>query len=494
MSDAARRDQAALVDPRGLTLPEVGQPARRWLPFQLIEPLTQGCDFIIILTAVAVSGMGYQWLILDTIGDLTVFLAIGVLVFANFFALTSAQDNYLATNLINLGRQVRYTTLNWLFIFLTLTAVAFTLKTSGTFSRGATLSSLVVGWGSLIAFRFFLSGHLERSLAEGTFAQKRIVLISEHGDQSISHALAELRQCGYLPVKTCELTLGEIDATGMSRSLVYKIEDVISAAQRQSADYVFLLLKWDQPHLINNIVRMLRALPIPVHLLPDENVATFLAARAGNVGRTFTVELQRAPLTAPEQMLKRSFDFSAAAITLVLLAPLMLMTALLIKLDSRGPAFFKQKRNGFNGSVFSIYKFRSMRVLEDGDRIRQATRNDPRVTRMGRWLRSTSIDELPQLLNVLLGDMSIVGPRPHAIAHNNEYQALVSNYAFRHHMKPGITGWAQVHGFRGETRTIDMMAKRIDNDLWYINHWSLWLDLRIVLKTVMLAFSKSNAY
>ncbi|MDO8877972.1 MAG: sugar transferase, partial [Pseudolabrys sp.] len=154
----------------------------------------------------------------------------------------------------------------------------------------------------------------------------------------------------------------------------------------------------------------------------------------------------------------------------------------------------RQKRNGFNGSVFSIYKFRSMRVLEDGAHIPQATRDDPRVTRLGRWLRRTSIDELPQLFNVLTGDMSLVGPRPHAVAHNNEYQTVVSNYAFRHHVKPGITGWAQVNGLRGKTQTVDLMAKRVEFDLWYINHWSLWLDLRIIIKTALMTARQPSAY
>jgi undecaprenyl-phosphate galactose phosphotransferase/putative colanic acid biosynthesis UDP-glucose lipid carrier transferase len=135
-----------------------------------------------------------------------------------------------------------------------------------------------------------------------------------------------------------------------------------------------------------------------------------------------------------------------------------------------------------------------MRVLEDGERIQQATRDDPRVTRIGRWLRRTSVDELPQLFNVLWGDMSLVGPRPHAVAHNNDYQSVVSNYAFRHHVKPGITGWAQVNGLRGETQTVEIMAKRVEYDLWYINHWSLWLDLRILVKTLFLAYRQPTAY
>jgi undecaprenyl-phosphate galactose phosphotransferase/putative colanic acid biosynthesis UDP-glucose lipid carrier transferase len=161
-----------------------------------------------------------------------------------------------------------------------------------------------------------------------------------------------------------------------------------------------------------------------------------------------------------------------------------LITALVIKLDSKGPVFFTQTRNGFNGRSFRIFKFRTMHVLEDGPVIRQATPNDPRVTRLGRWLRRNSIDELPQLLNVLQGKMSLVGPRPHAVAHNNEYGDIVANYAFRHHVKPGITGWAQVRGYRGETPTVELMAQRVELDLWYINNWSIWLDIWILTQTL----------
>ena len=170
---------------------------------------------------------------------------------------------------------------------------------------------------------------------------------------------------------------------------------------------------------------------------------------------------------------------------LLLLSPLMLLTALLIKLDSHGPVLFFQTRNGFNGRAFRIVKFRSMNVLEDGSAIRQVTRSDPRVTRLGRWLRRTNIDELPQLFNVLNGDMSLVGPRPHAVAHNNEYDKLIANYALRNHVKPGITGWAQVNGYRGETLTADLMSKRVELDRWYISTWSIWLDIAILFRTLI---------
>ena len=187
-----------------------------------------------------------------------------------------------------------------------------------------------------------------------------------------------------------------------------------------------------------------------------------------------------------EQFLKRCFDAVGAAAVLLLLSPLMLMTALLIKLDLPGPVLFLQTRNGFNGRAFRIVKFRTMYVLEDGHEIRQAGRADPRVTRIGWWLRRANIDELPQLFNVLQGDMSLVGPRPHAVAHNSEFEKLVANYAFRHHVKPGITGWAQVNGYRGETPTPEIMAKRVEFDIWYINNWSMWTDIRILFRTLVL--------
>jgi exopolysaccharide biosynthesis polyprenyl glycosylphosphotransferase len=173
--------------------------------------------------------------------------------------------------------------------------------------------------------------------------------------------------------------------------------------------------------------------------------------------------------------------------------PFLVGVALLIRRDSRGPALFLQRRYGFNQQPFRILKFRTMETAEDGDVIVQATRDDARVTRVGRWLRRWSIDELPQLLNVIKGDMSLVGPRPHALSHNREYEQKISRYARRHNVKPGITGWAQVHGLRGETDTDEKMRKRVEHDLYYIDNWSLWLDVRILFLTLFSRNSHRNA-
>jgi exopolysaccharide biosynthesis polyprenyl glycosylphosphotransferase len=190
--------------------------------------------------------------------------------------------------------------------------------------------------------------------------------------------------------------------------------------------------------------------------------------------------IQHAPLGRTDMLAKRVCDVALAATILVLLSPLMLLVSLIIKLESTGPIIFRQRRVGFNGRDFTIYKFRTMSVLEDGRQISQTRRNDPRITKVGGVLRQSSIDELPQLFNVIKGEMSLVGPRPHAVAHDDQYQALISSYAFRRQVKPGLTGWAQINGRRGETRQIQDMERRIELDLWYIDNWSLSLDFKIL--------------
>jgi undecaprenyl-phosphate galactose phosphotransferase/putative colanic acid biosynthesis UDP-glucose lipid carrier transferase len=172
----------------------------------------------------------------------------------------------------------------------------------------------------------------------------------------------------------------------------------------------------------------------------------------------------------------------------------MALTAIAIKVDSPGPVIFRQSRKGFNGKQFMMFKFRTMSVLENGPTVVQATRDDPRVTPIGRLLRSASIDELPQLINVLRGEMSLIGPRPHALAHDNYFEEVLSDYAFRHNVKPGMTGWAQCNGARGATPTIERISERVKLDLWYINNWSLWLDIQILIKTVFEVLRKRNAY
>jgi putative colanic acid biosysnthesis UDP-glucose lipid carrier transferase len=213
-----------------------------------------------------------------------------------------------------------------------------------------------------------------------------------------------------------------------------------------------------------------------------------------NIGHIPVIAVCETPFQGADGVIKRASDLFLASLGLLLLWPLMMLLAIGVKLSSPGPVFFRQRRYGINGKEIRIFKFRSMTVWEDGENILQATREDPRTTRFGSFLRRTSLDEIPQLLNVISGEMSIVGPRPHAIAHNETYRSLIQGYMVRHKVRPGITGWAQVHGLRGETRTLDEMKARVEYDLDYLRRWSLWLDLRIMARTVGIIFKDKMAY
>jgi Undecaprenyl-phosphate glucose phosphotransferase len=469
----------------------------QWLPFTLVQPLAVIGDALAILFASVLSGLGYHWFFLGKLAHVSSFLALGALVFVNFFGFNGAQQNYSPINLVNFSRQVRYATLNWLVIIAMLTMVAFVLKITEEFSRGATLTFIFAGWVSLIAFRAFLAETLTQASRVGAFSKQRYILVAEHGQPLKSPALTELYRCGYRPGQILEVEPWELNSTSADSSLGKKVEALCAANQTDPVGCIFVMMQWVRSREIANLMQLPRALPVPVYLLPDEYISSFIAGPLETIGSARAIPLQRAPLTNVEQTLKRICDVLFGGIAVVIVSPLLLMTALAIKLDSDGPVIFKQRRNGFNGSTFFMYKFRTMHVLEDGEHIIQASRNDPRVTRIGRWLRQSSVDELPQLFNVLRGDMSLIGPRPHALAHDKHYQDLVANYAFRHHVKPGITGWAQVNGLRGATPNVDSMTERVKYDLWYIDHWSLWLDLKIFCKTasiVLLGKVQSGAY
>jgi exopolysaccharide biosynthesis polyprenyl glycosylphosphotransferase len=207
-----------------------------------------------------------------------------------------------------------------------------------------------------------------------------------------------------------------------------------------------------------------------------------------------TMRILQCPLTPFNRAVKRAFDIAAAIAGLILMSPLFIIVSLAIKLDSPGPVLFRQTRHGYNNELIRVLKFRSMIVMEDGDNFTQVTRHDPRVTRLGRFLRRTNIDELPQLINVVAGDMSLVGPRPHATAQNETFAELISSFSRRHNVKPGITGWAQVNGCRGDTDTLEKMRRRVEHDLYYIDNWSLLFDLRIILLTLFSREVYVNAY
>jgi len=284
-------------------------------------------------------------------------------------------------------------------------------------------------------------------------------------------------------------------ARGMRRGDLADVVDFIHRRGVQDV-YITLPLGGREP-AGSRIPRLLQAMQdttVSVHYVPDLLGITIIQGRLRDVNGVPVVGLCETPFTGVNQLVKRAEDLVLASLIIVLISPLLLAVALGVKLSSPGPVLFRQRRNGLDGHEIVVWKFRSMRTLDDGAVIRQATRGDPRITPFGAFIRRTSLDELPQFFNVLQGRMSIVGPRPHAVAHNDEYRELIRAYMVRHKVKPGITGWAQVNGHRGETDTLDKMRARVEYDLEYLHHWSLSLDLRIIARTVALVLWDRHAY
>ena len=265
-------------------------------------------------------------------------------------------------------------------------------------------------------------------------------------------------------------------------------------ARAQRIDVIYIALPMASQPRILRLLEDLRDTTASIYFVPDIFVSDLIQARVDSIGGLPVVAVCESPFYGFNGMVKRMSDIVLASVILVLIAPLLLAIAIGVKLSSSGPILFKQRRYGLDGRKIVVYKFRSMSVAEDGDLVRQATRNDSRITKFGAFLRRTSLDELPQFINVLQGRMSVVGPRPHAVAHNETYRKLIRGYMIRHKVRPGITGLAQVNGFRGETETVEKMKGRIDMDLTYLRNWALLLDLQIILKTVVVVLGRQNAY
>jgi putative colanic acid biosynthesis UDP-glucose lipid carrier transferase len=273
-----------------------------------------------------------------------------------------------------------------------------------------------------------------------------------------------------------------------------KMSDIAGYVREHGIKMIFISQPISAQPRIRKLIDELQDTTASVYFLPDVYIFDLMQARFDNVGGMPVIAICETPFMGLNSMIKRASDIAVGAVILVLLAPLMLVISLAVKMSSPGPVIFKQRRYGLYGEKIIVYKFRSMTVAEDGDTVVQAKQNDRRVTAIGGFLRRTSLDELPQFINVLQGRMSIVGPRPHAVAHNEQYRKLIKGYMLRHKVKPGITGWAQVNGLRGETATLDKMEARIQYDLDYLRNWSLWLDLWIILKTVKVVLMRENAF
>ncbi|WP_334061747.1 undecaprenyl-phosphate glucose phosphotransferase [Alteromonas genovensis] len=280
----------------------------------------------------------------------------------------------------------------------------------------------------------------------------------------------------------------------LQNTVLGKIDDAIEMAKRNEVDYIYIALPMSAENRIRTILEQCSDTTASVYVIPNFFMYNLLNARWQTVGNVQALSVYDTPFQGASDVLKRIEDIVLSIAILALISIPMLCIAAAVKITSKGPVIFKQKRYGLDGKQITVYKFRSMTTQDNGAVVKQATKNDARLTKIGGFLRRTSLDELPQFINVLQGRMSIVGPRPHAVAHNEEYRKIITGYMLRHKVKPGITGWAQVNGLRGETETTNKMVQRVEYDLDYIHRWSIWFDIKIVFMTVFNGFLNKNAY
>jgi putative colanic acid biosynthesis UDP-glucose lipid carrier transferase len=415
------------------------------------------------------------------------YLILSIIVFSVTFSARLPQSS----SLINLAIKVL---INWCWVAGLLLLLGWATQTLDVFDRRVILAWIITTPIALFAAQILLPLALPRVMAaEGV---QRLAVIAGGGllGQQLATSIQDspslgIRIAGYFEDRG--LQRGSAEAAG---ERLGSIKQLPAYAKSHPVDLIYITLPMASQPRILRLLYELRDTTASIYFTPDIFLADLIQARVDTLGGMPVIAICETPFYGINGMLKRASDIVLAALILILIAPLMLAIAGVIKLQSPGPALFKQRRYGLDGREIVVYKFRSMTVAEDGDEIRQATVNDSRVTPFGAFLRRTSLDELPQFINVLQGRMSVVGPRPHAVAHNELYRKLINGYMVRHKVRPGITGWAQVNGHRGETDTLDKMQKRIEFDLAYLRDWSLPWDLEIIFKTLFVVFKKQNAY
>ena len=376
----------------------------------------------------------------------------------------------------------------WAMVVAILLFLGFAFKVSATFSRLVMVTWFVATPVALLAAHGLrLRAH---SMLAAHNGPRYIIVGANNVGFELFRRLPQKGFLGFFDFRSADRVSQVIDPD----KLAGHCKDIASYARTHGATAIYIALPLSNVPRIGVMIRELRDTTASIYFLPDVFAFDLIQGRLVDLNGMPAISVCDTPFHGMDAVLKRTMDIALTSLALLVAAPLMGVIAIAVKATSRGPVLFMQRRYGLNGEQINVYKFRSMTVCEDGAVVTQATRNDARVTPLGKFLRRTSLDELPQLLNVLQGKMSLVGPRPHAIAHNEMYRKLISGYMIRHKVRPGITGWAQVNGLRGETDTVEKMGARVKFDIDYLNSWSPWLDLKILLRTVMLVVRDDRAY
>ena len=453
-----------------------------------------GLETIVIVVCAYGAFLAYNLAAYGVIPDRTNYALASLAVGALYVILCFADNQYdlLGLEWNEHGRSRGSAAVGLAFAFLL--TIGFAADNLAGYSRGTFIAQLIAALVAQVTARMILWQVVDQARRRGRWRHESMAVLIMPG----AYGIGDIH--GNLPARREQIvraySLPSIsDRPESVRMLDAQLAEIRRECRALRIDAILILFGADNMGVVSRAVAELSELPVRLQLLPVEMTGFMRRSRIGSCGQLRVLELLCGPSSLRDRLLKRSFDVAVAGGLLVLLWPLFLIVAVLIKLDTPGPVFFRQTRHGFNNDPIVVWKFRSMTTFADStDEFRQAIRKDPRVTRVGRFIRQTNIDELPQLINVLKGDMAMVGPRPHAMAHNDLFANQIHGMFRRHNVKPGITGWAQVNGFRGETDTFDKMQRRIEHDLYYIDNWSFFFDLKIMLMTVISKRAYTNAY
>jgi Undecaprenyl-phosphate glucose phosphotransferase len=435
-------------------------------------------DFVVVVLASVLSKFVYLNWILGTDAGLFPYLGIAVGLGITLYVVYMQLGLYDIEHISSPGENVRSIVQGLIISYLIILGILYAFKQSEEVSRGWVLVWLVLTTLSVSLVRAYGVRTIRQAVSAGRLQRRTAIIGTKAYISALAHNIARAEgPSGAIDV----YALGSEDT---DETVIGRLVDLERTMSRRPYDRVVVGIPASDIDGTRSVVRALGSYTTELLLCADLARPIVKTAGVRQFGDLRTEVVHLLPGSENLWWVKRALDLSLALVFLVALSPLFLIVAVAIKLDSKGPVFFRQRRLGQNNSVFRIFKFRSMTVTEDGADVVQATRDDNRVTTVGRILRAASIDELPQLLNVVLGQMSLVGPRPHAIVHDQAFEQQFDLFTRRRRVKPGITGWAQVNGFRGETKVADDVRRRMEHDLFYIDHWSIWFDIEIVARTV----------
>ena len=422
------------------------------------------------------------------------YLAMAVVIFLLSLIILEETDLFESDESADVQAQSSNLLIYWGGMIFTLVAIGYITDTTDLFEV-----SVLYTWAVVTPILILISNIIFRNLLllslKSDENQRKVVIVGANNESNklanniIGNLAYGLKLVGYFDDRTEE-------RTGISMPVSYlgKMDNLPEYVKKNGIDLIYITMPVSHQQRVLDLLDKLHDTTASIYFTPDIFVYELIQARMDNIGDMPLVALCETPFSGFNGVLKRLSDIIFSFFILILISPILLIIAIAVKLTSSGPVLFAQKRYGLDGEEIVVYKFRSMTVCEDGSNIKQASRNDARITKLGAILRRYSLDELPQFINVLQGRMSTVGPRPHAVAHNEMYRGMIKGYMMRHKVKPGITGWAQVNGYRGETDKVEKMQKRIEYDLDYLRNWSLGLDTLIILKTIVTVFKTDDTY